>query len=193
VRAAIPDDAEAIGKIRIRGWQFAYRGLLPDEVLSGLSDDERLAHRRDRLRSPPAGTQAWVAELDGHVAGFALSGPSRYGDSGPGTGELFAIYLEPDAVGLGLGRSLMEQAERGMWADGYHRAVLWVLRGNARARRFYERAGWRPDGASQEEELDGALLREVRYVRDRPAALDTAASAADVGEANSSGATGSGG
>ena len=47
-----------------------------------------------------------------------------------------------------------------------------MLQGNARARRFYERAGWRPDGALQEEELDGAVLREVRYVRDRPA-LDT--------------------
>jgi GNAT superfamily N-acetyltransferase len=194
VRPALPDDTEAIGQIRIRGWQFAYRGLLPDDVLSALSDGERLAARRDRLRRPPPGTHAWVGELDGHVAGFALSGPSRDQDADPETAELFAIYLEPAAVGRGLGRCLMEQTERGMWADGYHRAVLWVLRDNARARRFYERAGWRRDGAFQEEELDGALLREVRYVRERPA-LDAAADAGDAGEAGSvsAGAADSGG
>jgi GNAT superfamily N-acetyltransferase len=105
------------------------------------------------------------------VAGFALCGPSRDADARPATGELFAIYLEPDVVGRGLGRRLIEQAERGMWADGYHHAALWVLRDNARARRFYEQAGWRADGAAQEEELDGALLREIRYVRDRPASV----------------------
>jgi GNAT superfamily N-acetyltransferase len=179
VRRAEPDDAEAIGQIRIRGWQFAYRGLLPDHVLDALSDDERLAARRDRLRSPSVGSDAWIAELDGRVVGFALCGPSRDQGVEPRTGELLAIYVEPDVVGRGVGRGLIEQAERGMWAAGYRRAMLWVLRDNARARRFYEHAGWRADGRAQEEELDGACLREVRYVRERPAAFSDATDGGD--------------
>jgi RimJ/RimL family protein N-acetyltransferase len=43
---------------------------------------------------------------------------------------------------------------------------LWVLADNARARRFYDKGGFAPDGATQEEEYDGTLLTEVRYARD---------------------------
>jgi hypothetical protein len=103
VRAAAPEDAEAIGQIRIRGWQFAYRGLLPDDVLRELSDRDRLAPRRDRLRAPPPGTHAWIAELDGRVAGFALSGPSRDPGADPRTGELFAWNPQRWGSGSGAG------------------------------------------------------------------------------------------
>jgi len=42
--------------------------------------------------------------------------------------------------------------------------VLWVLRENRRARRFYELAGWSADGAAKDAELLGGLtLPEVRY------------------------------
>ena len=42
---------------------------------------------------------------------------------------------------------------------------LWVVEGNARARRFYEREGWAPDGAAKEDEFGGQVVREVRYRR----------------------------
>jgi len=43
-------------------------------------------------------------------------------------------------------------------------AILWVLESNRRARRFYEIAGWIPDGdAKTENRPDGIQLREVRY------------------------------
>lgn len=38
-----------------------------------------------------------------------------------------------------------------------------MLDANERARRFYERQGWRPDGAEKTEEHSGATLHEVRY------------------------------
>jgi hypothetical protein len=41
--------------------------------------------------------------------------------------------------------------------------VLWVLEGNARARRFYEAMGWLPDGGRQLLEMVGAKLYEIRY------------------------------
>ncbi|MFB4195814.1 hypothetical protein [Streptomyces carpaticus] len=40
-----------------------------------------------------------------------------------------------------------------------------MLRGNLRARRFYERAGFVPDGAVRSEEIDGADVPEVRCAR----------------------------
>lgn len=41
--------------------------------------------------------------------------------------------------------------------------LLWVLEGNARARRFYERSGFRADGTEEPFEVDGVAVPEVRY------------------------------
>ena len=43
--------------------------------------------------------------------------------------------------------------------------MLWVLDTNIRARRFYEVAGWKPDGGLKTETLGDLLLSEVRYRR----------------------------
>jgi ribosomal protein S18 acetylase RimI-like enzyme len=43
--------------------------------------------------------------------------------------------------------------------------LLWVLKENTPARGFYERAGFRADGAEEPFEVDGAAVPEVRYVR----------------------------
>lgn len=50
-------------------------------------------------------------------------------------------------------------------AAGFHEMALWVLKENWRARRFYERAGFLPDGAEEPFEVGGAVVPEVRYVR----------------------------
>jgi hypothetical protein len=48
-------------------------------------------------------------------------------------------------------------------ADGMDPLVLWMLEGNARARAFYEQAGWRLDGAARTETFGGKEAAEVRY------------------------------
>jgi hypothetical protein len=42
-------------------------------------------------------------------------------------------------------------------------AVLWVLEGNAQARRFYEGGGWRADGVTRDEEMGGEPTHQLRY------------------------------
>jgi GNAT superfamily N-acetyltransferase len=167
IRRALPADSQIIGQIRIRGWRAAYRDLFPADVLASMSDAGRELQRRERLRRPPGRSGAWVVEDDGCVVGFAFTGPTRDPDADRAiTGELFAIYLEPDAVGRGLGRALCERAVADLRVMGYRRASLWVLVENRVARRFYEAAGFRADGAEQTEEMEGCTLHEVRYVMD---------------------------
>ena len=48
---------------------------------------------------------------------------------------------------------------------GFDEAILWVLDGNTRARRFYELAGWQPDGAEKQMVWRGVEVHEVRYRR----------------------------
>jgi RimJ/RimL family protein N-acetyltransferase len=59
----------------------------------------------------------------------------------------------------------MDGAVAGLAQFGYVEATLWVLDANARARRFYERAGWAPDGAVMTDDSRGFRIREVRYRR----------------------------
>ena len=85
-----------------------------------------------------------------------------------GLGELAAIYLVPEAWGMGVGRQLMASALAALSDAGYDEALLWVLDTNSRARRFYEAAGWQADGAVKEDSSRGFVLNEIRYRRSLP-------------------------
>ncbi len=167
VRPARPTDAPAIARAHIRSWQAAYRGLLPDEMLDGL--DSHIERRTQRWEDILAHDldHVLVAEQLDEVVGFAHVSRCRDEDHGllHHVGEIPAIYLMKEAWGLGLGRSLMAGAERLLVEARFDRACLWVLEGNARARRFYEAAGWSADGAEKSETMPGASLHEVRYVK----------------------------
>ena len=157
IRPATGDDALAIETIRVRGWQTAYRHVFPVGELDALPVDS--ARWRPRLVTPPTGWSTFVAEDAGAVVGFASVGPSR---DVRGLGELYAIYVDPEAWSTGAGRALIAQAEERL-ASEYDAATLWVLEDNPRARAFYERAGWAPDGARKAEDRWGVRAPEVRY------------------------------
>jgi len=99
----------------------------------------------------------------GRIVGFAITGASRDPNAPRHTGEVQAIYLDPQVIGKGIGRALFAYAVDDLRARGYTQAALWVLSTNTRARRFYEAAGWSHDGATKMEERPGAVLHEVRY------------------------------
>jgi ribosomal protein S18 acetylase RimI-like enzyme len=157
VRLATAADALAIETIRVRGWRVAYRHVLPANELDAMPIDA--SRWRTRLEKPPAGWSTFVVEASDVVVGFAAVGPSR---DEPGTGELYAIYVEPAAWSTGAGRALIERAEEQLGRH-YREATLWVLEDNPRARAFYERAGWHADGARKAEVRWGVHAPEVRY------------------------------
>jgi GNAT superfamily N-acetyltransferase len=178
VRAARPDDAEAIADAHVRGWLTTYRGLVPDEILDGLSVERRAAHWRDTISAETAaqatdgagegdaGTagRTWVIEEAGQVRGFAATGAIRDQPDGLSTaGEVFAIYLMPEARGHGLGRALFAHVVDDLRDRGFDPVVVWVFEANTGARRFYEAAGFEPDGARQPVELGETSLPEIRY------------------------------
>jgi GNAT superfamily N-acetyltransferase len=81
------------------------------------------------------------------------------------TGEVSAIYADPDAWSTGAGRALMTSAVAELARLGYADATLWVLDTNDRARRFYALAGWKEDGTSKTDGSRGFDIAEVRYRR----------------------------
>jgi GNAT superfamily N-acetyltransferase len=157
VRRAKPADARQIAEVHVRTWQAAYRHAFPAEVLESLSVDEGEIDRwRDRLEQ---GMSVWVAEADGRLAGFVSIGPSRTEEQ---AGELYAIYVLPEDWGTGAGAGLMAQAKEWFAREGYATAMLWVLTDNPRARRFYEREGWRAEG-TRLDTVRGVEVEEALY------------------------------
>ena len=166
LRPAIAEDAKAIATVHIQTWQSAYRGQLPDHYLDNLG--EELARRTEMWRSGitaprTSRTEVWVADYDKRIDGFVAFGPAR--DADPDVvAEVYAIYVHPNLWGQGLGRILLRQATERLRSLAYSTSMLWVLESNARARRFYEAAGWFADGRTKLETLpDNIELREVMY------------------------------
>jgi len=95
--------------------------------------------------------------------GFAVTGPSEDADAGERTAELYAIYLDPERLGTGTGRRLLEHAVEDLRSRGFRTATLWVLETNERARCFYEAAGWAHDGTVTSERVDCEMRPTVRY------------------------------
>jgi GNAT superfamily N-acetyltransferase len=157
-----------IAAVHVGTWDRAYRGLLPDEYLDAMDVARWTDGWRRSLtgeRRPGAATLVAVDE-DGRVVGFADVVPSRDDGAASHTAEVTSLYVTPSAWGTGAGRALMAAAVDRLRENGFRSATLWVLRGNERARRFYERAGWSPDGAEKDDVVAGATVTEVRYRRD---------------------------
>ena len=136
---------------------------MPDNVLDGLSVERRRAYWTDVLSDIRGGGAVWVAESSGRVVGFVNVQHHEADDSSPARGEIAALYVLPEHWSTGLGRALLEAAVTTLRAAGLGTATLCVLRDNGRARRFYERAGWRVEGDVESHEIGGHAIPEVHY------------------------------
>jgi ribosomal protein S18 acetylase RimI-like enzyme len=122
VREARREDAEAMARAHVASASAAY----------GRAEDlERRTERWRKVFDEPA-LRPYLAEDDGEVVGVLSVGRSK----------LHAIYVHPDWWGHGIGQALLDKAHA-LLAETSDEAELTVLVGNVRARRFYERNGWR--------------------------------------------------
>ena len=140
IRPARPADSAAISRVHVDTWRDAYAGILPDSYLvHRVKAGARQATWRLGAagRSGPAETTL-VAELD-QVVGFISFGPARHLRDGQ-VGEIYALYVSPDAQGQGLGRGLVSVALERMFASGRTSVDVEVLTANP-SRHFYAAMG----------------------------------------------------
>lgn len=163
IRTAEPPDAIAVARVHVRSWQVAYRGLMPDDYLDQLRPQER-AEKYTFGSLDPEQPATIVAVEDGIIRGFATTAPARDSDVA-GYGELFALYVDPDWWGHGIGAALVSAARNRLFDLGFRHAILWVLKGNSRAERFYTVDKWQPDGLVRTQSVWNIVLEESRYRR----------------------------
>jgi GNAT superfamily N-acetyltransferase len=137
IRPVRVDDAEAVGAMA-QELNTAMRAL--GDKNEGRFD--AACFRRDGFGDRPA-FKGLIAEEDGEPQGYLLY--NEIYDTDLAQPALFVIdlYIRPAARGQGLGRALMNEAERLCRAAGGG-ALLWgVLHQNAAAMAFYETLGAR--------------------------------------------------
>ncbi|MDL5198630.1 GNAT family N-acetyltransferase [Streptomyces sp. ALI-76-A] len=166
VREMDAADIEAVSTIRVRGWQAAYAGIVPQTYLDAMTVEGDVGQRRQWFSQPGRKSRDLVALGDRGPVGWICFGPCRSEMPGVGrVGEVYALYISPDLTGQGIGRILLGEAHAQMKGQGFEASALWVLCDNQRAQRFYERAGYQADGAAQDDVYDGITLTELRYQR----------------------------
>jgi len=140
-RTVVAESTELTGAVEV--WRAANqpRGLAPTS--------DQVERVRAKLADPDA---LVLLALDGEdrIRGMALAERGRVdggaGEIVPGWGHLSMIFVEPQAWGHGAGSALLRELDRQAQARGWVRLSLWTRTGNERARRLYERAGYRLSG-----------------------------------------------
>jgi ribosomal protein S18 acetylase RimI-like enzyme len=159
VRPATVDDAQAVARVHVASWRSTYEGLLPGDFLETLSE-AGYTERWTRFIGQGS-SRVYVVEQNGEVVGFASGGRERAGEIGF-SGELYAIYIVDLFQRRGYGRELVRAVVTGLHEMGLEDMIVWVMRDNQPARRFYERLG----GVylrTQPTTIGQAALEEVSY------------------------------
>ena len=169
IRAATPSDARGIGAVQVATWHATYRGIIADDFIDRLTVDDRERAWAHRLERPIPDTGAalsidrpliFVAEGSARILGFVCGGAIR--DPEPGyDGELYALYVLPEAQRRGTGQALVRTLAAALSARGFRAMTVQVLARNP-ARLFYERCGARYLG-EHDHEFGGARYPEARY------------------------------
>ena len=139
IREAAADDAARIAEIDVASSRYAYKNILPDEILyHDLSVENRVPVY-----------QRWIAEkrFDLYVyedpAAETVKGMMGIGlcedEDKKDAFELHFLYLDPDYVRMGIGSEMLRFFEQKGREKGCPEFVVWVLEENEQARHFYEK------------------------------------------------------
>ena len=165
IRRATADDADGLGRVHADAWLEAYGDLFAVGFLQEAAERRRRAWPGHFANPSGLGSLLLVAvepvdDADLPVA-FLNAGPN---EQLSGMQEVLAFYAHPDAWGTGAAATLMRRGLEHLAESGDREAVLWTLAGAGRARRFYEKNGWRlADGHRTRDFGDGRELPLVEY------------------------------
>lgn len=170
VRAAVLQDAPALGRVMVEAWLSAHRGQMPDSAWQKRLDEwtpDVSARAWARLLSERAGGDharvvLLVAEQETGSPFALVLGTELESDESGATAQINALYVSPDRQGRGIGRFLLQEAARELASRGFSRLHVGVLSANFAARAFYEAMGGREISQRTFDE-EGSLLPETVY------------------------------
>lgn len=127
-------DIEKVAKIITEDCKIAYKGIIDDEYLKNLDYKDKEKSIREKYQK-----QKSIVLEEGIVKGYSRFGENR--DEEKDLGELYALYVEADERGKKIGEKLLRKTASILKERGYKEMVIWCLKENKKARKFYEKMG----------------------------------------------------
>ncbi len=137
IRPARLSDAEALGRIYVESWRVAYKKILPQSYLDGLSSKK--VARTIRRNLVDIYSTCLIAARGKTPLGYILAG-SRREDDPVYSAEIYELYLMPDIQRQGIGRQLLAHMAAKLHQAGFNTLMAWVLSRNPN-RLFYAKCG----------------------------------------------------
>ena len=139
IRNIKKEDIPQVVDIQIRAWRTAYKGIIDDNYLANMNPEEKIKMREKDYNE----NKFIVAEINNEIVGFC-----RYTDNINKTPEILeadcelrALYVKPEVKHNGIGKKMFQYAVNEFKNMGKTKMVLWCLKDNVLARKFYEKMG----------------------------------------------------
>ena len=136
IRKATEADVGQIAEILVEDWKRAYRGIMDSAFLDAMSAEQRYPIELQRY-------QKYTVAADGQIIlGYAWN---EMIEEETADCEIVALYVRYDRRKSGIGRMLFQNAMNSFRAAGKKTMIVWCLKENQEARKFYERMGGKAD------------------------------------------------
>ena len=132
IRKATSDDARQIAEIIVEDWKIAYKGIIDDDYLEALDVEERYQRELQRYQIYN------VAVVDDAVVGLTWNDMTETDESDC---EIIALYVRHTQRKNGIGKILFQNSVDNFRASGKKKMIIWCLKENLEARKFYEKMG----------------------------------------------------
>lgn len=139
IRKIVKKECFDITHIETLAWNETYKGIVPDEFLNNLynNEDERTKRRLDNYEKSEK--NQYVLEINNMIVGYVHFGPTEEKDI-PNCGEIYGLYILNEYKGNGFGRKLVETGIKELKSMGYDKMVIGCLDGN-KSNDFYKHLG----------------------------------------------------
>lgn len=153
-------DLREVDALYVQAWKVGYKGLLPQEFLDGLTS--KIVDRSPKSYFFDEGS---FVILDGErIAAHCHARPAAE-DKMSGWGEIHTMYALPEYWGKGFAGELLEYAVERLHERGFAGVYLYILKGNERAARFYQKHGFTPTADTIQCTVGGVIVTDIRYIK----------------------------
>ncbi len=164
IRYASLADAPAVANLHLIASRAVHEGVVPDAHWQSTPPAKRVAFWKEAIEYGEP--QVMVAEQGGEIVGFVGFDRSRDPKSKNTTGELWALYVDPDHIGKGVGLALWDAAREGLQDEDCTDVTVWVPLASTKALTFFDAAGFKREmNTARTVPLGGVRVEEIRFKR----------------------------
>lgn len=131
------EDQAQMARIRIDGWRNTYEEIIAEKYLKGLDykeQTERFWRSFEEYKD-----KVLVAVRDNEVLGYSCFESKER--SFKYDSELVSLYIKSSELHRGIGTSLFKETAKELYSRGCRNMIVWCLKGNDNAIKFYESLG----------------------------------------------------